>query len=121
MSLTKCEVIEKNRYELQFSVDKETFDKAINVVYRKMVKNYTGLYRDLAVRKRRSEIDGTVGTTVEMGEKLGLRLPLSQLLVQMVHEIEEGKRSICTENMLQLQEECDKLYPRGPEELLALL
>ena len=39
MSLTKCEVIEKNRYELQFSVDKETFDKAINVVYRKMVKN----------------------------------------------------------------------------------
>ena len=41
MSLTKCEVIEKNRYELQFSVDKETFDKAINAVYRKMVKNIT--------------------------------------------------------------------------------
>ena len=39
MSLTKCEVIEKNRYELQFSVDKETFDKAINAAYRKMVKN----------------------------------------------------------------------------------
>ena len=41
MSLTKCEVIEKNRYELQFSVDKETFDKAINAVYRKQVKNIT--------------------------------------------------------------------------------
>ena len=41
MSLTKSEVIEKNRYELQFSVDKETFDKAINAVYRKMVKNMT--------------------------------------------------------------------------------
>ena len=41
MSLTKSEVIEKNRYELQFSVDKETFDKAINAVYRKMVKNIT--------------------------------------------------------------------------------
>ena len=39
MSLTKCEVIEKNRYELQFAVDKETFDKAIDKVYRKMVKN----------------------------------------------------------------------------------
>ncbi len=39
MSLTKSEVIEKNRYELQFSVDKETFDKAVNAVYRKMVKN----------------------------------------------------------------------------------
>ena len=41
MSLTKCEVIEKNRYELQFAVDKETFEKAVNAVYRKMVKNIT--------------------------------------------------------------------------------
>ena len=39
MSLTKSEVIEKNRYELQFSVDKATFDAAVNAVYRKQVKN----------------------------------------------------------------------------------
>ena len=37
--LTKSEVIEKNRYELQFSVDKATFDAAVNAVYRKQVKN----------------------------------------------------------------------------------
>ena len=41
MSLTKSEVIEKNRYELQFSVDKATFDKAVDKVYRKQVKNMT--------------------------------------------------------------------------------
>ena len=39
MSLTKSEVIEKNRYELQFSVDKATFDNAVNAVYRKQVKS----------------------------------------------------------------------------------
>ena len=39
MSLTKSEVIEKNRYELQFSIDKATFDKAVSAVYRKQVKN----------------------------------------------------------------------------------
>lgn len=39
MSLTKSELIEKNRYELQFSVDKATFDAAVNNVYRKQVKN----------------------------------------------------------------------------------
>ena len=39
MSLTKSEVIEKNRYELQFSVDKATFDAAVSAVYRKQVKN----------------------------------------------------------------------------------
>ena len=39
MSLVKSEVIEKNRYELQFSIDKETFDKETVAVYRKQVKN----------------------------------------------------------------------------------
>jgi trigger factor len=39
MSLTKSEVIEKNRYELQFSIDKATFEKAVSAVYRKQVKN----------------------------------------------------------------------------------
>ena len=32
MSLTKNESIEKNRYELQFSVDKATFDAAVTKV-----------------------------------------------------------------------------------------
>ena len=41
MSLTKSEVIEKNRYELQFSVEKATFDAAVSNVYRKQVKNIT--------------------------------------------------------------------------------
>ena len=41
MSLTKCEAIEKNRYELQFSVDKATFDAAVDKVYRKQVKSIT--------------------------------------------------------------------------------
>ena len=37
MSLTKKESIEKNRFELQFSVDKETFDSAVTKVYKKQV------------------------------------------------------------------------------------
>ena len=39
MSLVKSEAIEKNRYEVQFSIDKETFDKETAAVYRKSVKN----------------------------------------------------------------------------------
>ena len=41
MSLTKSEMIEKNKYELQFSVDKVTFDAAVDKVYRKQVKSIT--------------------------------------------------------------------------------
>lgn len=39
MSLTKKELIEKNKYEIEFSVDKATFDEAVNKVYRQSVKN----------------------------------------------------------------------------------
>ncbi len=41
MSLTKSELIEKNRYELQISIDKATFDAAVSAVYRKQVKSIT--------------------------------------------------------------------------------
>lgn len=86
--------------------------------YRPMVKNYTGLYRDLAVRRRKSEIDGTVGLMIQMGEKLGLRLPLNKKLVCMVKEIEEGSRPIGTENLWELKTECERVYPGGIKELL---
>lgn len=86
--------------------------------YRPMVKNYTGLYRDLAVRGRKSEIDGTVGIVVQMGERLGLDLPLNRKLVSMVKEIEEGRRMICTENLLELKYEYGRLYPNGLRQLL---
>ena len=41
MSLIKSEIIEKNRYELQISVDSATFNAAVSAVYRKQVKNIT--------------------------------------------------------------------------------
>lgn len=83
--------------------------------YRYMTKNYTGLYRDLAVRKRRSEIDGTVGETVRIGEELGLQFPLSKRMIELVKDIEEGSRELCNENLLALKEAYERFYPRGLE------
>ena len=39
MSLTKKELIEKNKYEIEFSIDKAAFDAAIDKAYHKSVKN----------------------------------------------------------------------------------
>ena len=39
MSLTKSEIIEKNRYELQITVDKATFDAAVTKVFKQKAKN----------------------------------------------------------------------------------
>ena len=41
MSLIKAENIEKNRYDLQISVDSAKFNAAVSAVYRKQVKNIT--------------------------------------------------------------------------------
>ena len=39
MTIIKCEKTEKSAYALEFSVDKATFESAINKVYRQQVKN----------------------------------------------------------------------------------
>lgn len=81
--------------------------------YRALSKNYTGLYRDLAIKKSRSEIDGTVGAVVSVGESLGLSLPLNKKLVEIVKEIEAGKRDICTDNLYELKKAYKEFYPEG--------
>ena len=39
MSVTKKELIEKNKYEIEFSVEKNVFDAAVDKAYKKAVKN----------------------------------------------------------------------------------
>ena len=74
MSLKKSELIEKNRYELQFSVDKETFDAAVNAVYRKQVKSITvpGFRKGKAPR---SIIEKMYGTGVFYDDAINDLLP----------------------------------------------
>lgn len=83
--------------------DMEGMEK-IAVQYRHNIKNRTGLWRDIAVRKRKSEIDDTLGVTVSRGKELGLSLPLNTRLIQLVHELEDEKRIMSTKNIEDLKE-----------------
>ena len=76
MSLTKSEVIEKNRYELQFSVDKATFDAAVEKVYRKQVKSITvpGFRKGKAPR---SIIEKMYGTGVFFEDAINDLIPVA--------------------------------------------
>ena len=60
--------------------------------YRHNIKNKTGVWRDLAVRKRKTEVDGIIGQTIRQGEALGLKLPLNHRLMELIHEVEDGTR-----------------------------
>jgi 2-dehydropantoate 2-reductase len=65
-------------------------------------KRRTGIWRDLAVRHRPTEVDMQIGVCAEIGARHGLPLPLTHRLIAMVHEIERGERGMAWENVDEL-------------------
>ena len=60
---------------------------------RRSAKTHSGIWRDLAVRKRRTEVDAQIGIIVTLGAEAGVPTPLTARLVELIHDIEEGRRS----------------------------
>lgn len=65
-------------------------------------KTHSGIWRDLAVRKRRTEVDVQVVPVIEAGKRHGIACPALTKLAAMIHEIEDGKRPIADDNLLEL-------------------
>jgi 2-dehydropantoate 2-reductase len=59
---------------------------------RRSAKSHSGIWRDLAVRKRHTEVDAQLGIIVSLGHESGVPTPLTARLVTLVHEIERGAR-----------------------------
>ncbi len=68
----------------------------------KSAKTHSGIWRDLAVRKRRTEVDAQLGPIVRFGKENNVATPVTERLIAMVHEIEEGKRPLAWENLEEL-------------------
>ena len=64
----------------------------------------TGYFRDIVVRKRKSEIDYISGEIVRRGEQAGVPTPVNRLLAQMFEEIESGRRALGWENLQKLKD-----------------
>jgi 2-dehydropantoate 2-reductase len=64
-------------------------------------KTHSGIWRDLAVRKRRAET-GMLEPILETGRKHGLSCPKLARLIVMIHEVEEGRRSHSDANLDEL-------------------
>ena len=60
---------------------------------RNTAKTHSGIYRDLAIRKRKTEVDAQVGVLVDMGHKNGIPTPALAQLTALIHEIEDGKKA----------------------------
>jgi 2-dehydropantoate 2-reductase len=59
---------------------------------RRSAKTHSGIWRDLAVRKRPTEVDAQLGIVVSLGAEAGVPTPLTARLVTLIHEIERGAR-----------------------------
>jgi 2-dehydropantoate 2-reductase len=66
-------------------------------------KSHSGIYRDLVVRKRKTEVDTQIG---------GLRGPLTSCVTTLIHAIERGERQVDVAN-LELLAECERAVRDG--------
>ena len=70
--------------------------------YRRHTKVKTGVWRDLAVRKRKTEVDSQLGIVAAKGRRLGIATPLLDHVIAMIHDLESGRRSMGRDNLEEL-------------------
>jgi 2-dehydropantoate 2-reductase len=66
---------------------------------RTSAKTHSGIWRDLAVRKRPTEVDAQLGIVVTLGAESGVPAPITARLVELIHDIEAGRRSQSVETL----------------------
>jgi len=59
---------------------------------RHTAKTHSGIWRDLAVRKRKTEVDAQIAIIAELGAEAGIATPAITKLVGLIHDIEDGRR-----------------------------
>ncbi len=72
---------------------------AISRFYRGHTKVKTGIWRDLAVRKRKTEVEAQLGVLAAKGRTLGVPTPLTARLIGLIHDLEDGRRTLAWENL----------------------
>lgn len=67
---------------------------AMVVHNRGSAKTHSGVWRDLAVRKRKTEVDAQYGPIVARAEAHGIAVPSTRRMIELVHDVEEGRRPL---------------------------
>ena len=69
----------------------------------KSAKTHSGIWRDLAVRHRQTEVDAQLGPIVRFGGEVGVPTPTTRALIAMIHEIETGAAPLRWSNLAELE------------------
>ncbi|MEO6300414.1 MAG: 2-dehydropantoate 2-reductase [Paracoccaceae bacterium] len=66
---------------------------------RKSAKSHSGIWRDLAIRKRQTEVVAQLGPIVAAGQAAGVPVALTARLIDLIQDIEAGRRGLVMENL----------------------
>lgn len=76
--------------------DREGVREAVSAMVvhnRNTAKTHSGIYRDLAVRKRKTEVDAQMGIMLGIAETHSIAVPGIRKLCELIHSIESGQRA----------------------------
>jgi 2-dehydropantoate 2-reductase len=65
-------------------------------------KKRSGIWRDLAVRRRNTEVDALLGSIVRHGDEASIATPLTSRSMALIKEIESGLRTMSLSNLDEL-------------------
>jgi 2-dehydropantoate 2-reductase len=89
-------------YRAALAGDSDARDRAMSAIaahYRQHTKTKTGIWRDIAVRKRKTEVDGQLGMLARKGESFGVAMPLTRRLTELIRDLEDGRRAMDWRNL----------------------
>jgi 2-dehydropantoate 2-reductase len=104
--LESFDMVEPYVYYPRAQQDASAVDRSIDALtalMRRSEKQKTGVWRDLAVRRRRTEVDFHLGAAAAVGRRHGLPTSLTHRLVEMIHEIEDARRPMSWDNLAELE------------------
>ena len=74
---------------------------------RMSAKTHSGIWRDLAVRKRKTEVTEQLGILVELANEVDFDAPLIKLIIDLIHDVENGQREMSSETFAMLLDRCE--------------
>jgi len=97
--------VEPSLYYPAETRDLDAIDRSLDDLVarrRRDLKVKSGIWRDLAVRHRKTEVDQQIGLVAQIGRSHGLEMRLTTALVSMIHELEDGRRTMSWGNIDEL-------------------
>ena len=85
------------------SAVEKSFDDMV-AFNKRSTKTHSGVWRDLAVHKRKTEFEAQYGPVLNLAEKHSLPVPTLKTLARLISEVERGERARAWANLLELQE-----------------